>query len=135
MSKATLAGWYNSSAWDEPESPPSFPDAPIPFEYLQAWIESEFDIDSDAASDVVDLWLETMFKSGCKPTWIFGHNYKSLAISARAIARKNRKSAARQRLCRIIAMQYTRAVIEGDIDECDRLADALALATRDWCNG
>ncbi len=27
----------------------------------------------------------------------------------------------------------TRAVIEGDCDECDRLADALQLATMDWC--
>jgi hypothetical protein len=46
-----------------------------------------------------------------------------------------RKSAARQRLCRIIAGMYTRAVIAGDIDECDRLADALVLATRTWCDG
>jgi hypothetical protein len=44
-----------------------------------------------------------------------------------------RKSAARQRLCRIIAGMYTRAVIAGDCDECDRLADALQLATMDWC--
>ena len=46
-----------------------------------------------------------------------------------------RKAEAKKRLCRIIAMQYTRAVLEGDIDECDRLADALVLATRTWCNG
>ena len=53
----------------------------------------------------------------------------------REIRADMRKAAARQRLCRIIAMQYTRAVIDGDIDECDRLADALVLATRTWCNG
>ena len=53
----------------------------------------------------------------------------------REILANMRKSAARHRLCRIIAMQYTRAVLEGDIDECDRLADALVLATRTWCNG
>ena len=53
----------------------------------------------------------------------------------REIRADMRKTAARHRLCRIIAMQYTRAVLEGDIDECDRLADALVLATRTWCNG
>ena len=53
----------------------------------------------------------------------------------REIRSDMRKTAARQRLCRIIAMQYTRAVIAGDSDECDRLADALVLATRMWCNG
>jgi len=46
-----------------------------------------------------------------------------------------RRQKARRRLCRIIAKQYTRAVSDGDIDECERLADALAKATRDWCNG
>ena len=50
-------------------------------------------------------------------------------------ASDQRRHAAAQRLCRIIAMKYTRAVIECDIDECDRLADALVLATRTWCNG
>ena len=51
----------------------------------------------------------------------------------RQVLRDMRKSAAKHRLCRIIAMQYTRAVIAGDCDECDRLADALQLATMDWC--
>ena len=46
-----------------------------------------------------------------------------------------RKAEAKKRLCRIIAMQYTHALVEGDIDECDRLADSLVLATRTWCNG
>ena len=53
----------------------------------------------------------------------------------REIRADMRKTAARQRLCRIIAMQYTRAVIEGDSDECDRLAHALMSATCEWCNG
>jgi hypothetical protein len=71
-----------------------------------------------------------------------GYDMGDLIAHATYIDRKNReinkrirKQQARHRLCRIIAMQYTRAVIEGDIDECDRLADALVLATRDWCNG
>ena len=56
-------------------------------------------------------------------------------IDYRRQASDQRRHAAAQRLCRIIAMKYTRAVIAGDIDECDRLADALVLATRTWCNG
>ena len=53
----------------------------------------------------------------------------------REIRSDMRKSAARHRLCRIIAGKYTRAVIAGDGDECDRLAYALKSATRTWCNG
>ena len=53
----------------------------------------------------------------------------------REIRADMRKSAARQRLCRIIAMQYTRAVIAGYCGECERLAEALDVATREWCNG
>ena len=56
-------------------------------------------------------------------------------IDYRRQVREERRQKAAKRLCRIIAMQYTRAVIAGDIDECDRLADALVLATRTWCNG
>ena len=56
-------------------------------------------------------------------------------IDYRRQVREERRQKAAHRLCRIIAMQYTRAVIAGDIDECDRLADALVLATRTWCNG
>ena len=56
-------------------------------------------------------------------------------IDYRQQARDERRQKAAHRLCRIIAMQYTRAVLAGDIDECDRLADALVLATRTWCNG
>lgn len=56
-------------------------------------------------------------------------------IDYRQQARDERRQKAAHRLCRIIAGMYTRAVIEGDIDECDRLADALVLATRTWCNG
>ena len=58
-----------------------------------------------------------------------------LEMDYRRQARDELRQKAARRLCRIIAMQYTRAVIEGDIDECDRLADALVLATRTWCNG
>ena len=58
-----------------------------------------------------------------------------LDIGYRQQARDERRQKAAKRLCRIIAMQYTRAVIDGDVDECDRLADALVLATRTWCNG
>ena len=58
-----------------------------------------------------------------------------LDIDHRRQARDERRHKAAQRLCRIIAMQYTRAVIDGDMDECDRLADSLVLATRTWCNG
>ena len=56
-------------------------------------------------------------------------------IDYRQQARDERRQKAAHRLCRIIAMQYTRAVLAGDIDECDRLADELVLATRTWCNG
>ena len=58
-----------------------------------------------------------------------------LEMDYRRQARDELRQKAARRLCRIIAMQYTRAVIEGDIDECDRLADALVLATRTWCDG
>ena len=58
-----------------------------------------------------------------------------LDIDYRRQARDQRRQKAAHRLCRIIAMQYTRAVIAGDIDECDRLADSLVLATRTWFNG
>ena len=63
------------------------------------------------------------------------HHAHTIDDTNRLIMRDMRKAAARQRLCRIIAMQYTRAMIAGDFDECDRLADALVAATRGWCNG
>ncbi len=53
----------------------------------------------------------------------------------REIRADMRKTAARHRLCRIIAGMYARAVLAADHDECDRLADALRLSTSDWCNG
>ena len=56
-----------------------------------------------------------------------------LEMDYRRQASDQRRHAAAQRLCRIIAMKYTRAVIAGDCDECDRLADHLQLATMDWC--
>jgi hypothetical protein len=58
-----------------------------------------------------------------------------LDVDYRHQARDHRRQKAAQRLCRIIAGMYTRAVIAGDVDECDRLADALVVATRTWCNG
>ena len=63
------------------------------------------------------------------------HHAHTIDDTNRLVLRDERRQKAAQRLCRIIAMQYTRAVIAGDIDECDRLADALVLATRTWCNG
>jgi len=63
------------------------------------------------------------------------HHAHTIDDTNRLVLRDMRKSAARHRLCRIIAMQYTRAVIAGGCDECERLADALALATSAWCNG
>jgi hypothetical protein len=53
----------------------------------------------------------------------------------REIRADMRKAEAKKRLCRIIAMQYISALVAGDIDECDRLANSLVLATRTWCNG
>ena len=71
-----------------------------------------------------------------------GYDMGDLIAHAVDVDRRNReiradmrKTEAAHRLCRIIAGMYTRAVIEGDIDECDRLADSLVLATRTWCNG
>ena len=58
-----------------------------------------------------------------------------LEMDYRRQASDQRRHAAAQRLCRIIAMKYTRAVIAGDIYECERLAEALDVATREWCNG
>ena len=63
------------------------------------------------------------------------HHAHTIDDTNRLVLRDMRKTAARHRLCRIIGKQYTRAVIEGDCDECDRLADALVVATRTWCNG
>ena len=58
-----------------------------------------------------------------------------LDMDYRRQARDERRQKAAQRLCRIISKQLTVAIIAGDCDECDRLADALVLATRTWCNG
>ena len=121
MTKATLAGWYNSSAWGEPEQPPKMSE--ILAEKGDFLEETLDEIDREdtrrggvwAGMDIIDL----------------------IAYAATDIDTVNRrilrKAAARRRLCRIIAGMYTRAVIAGDCDECDRLADALQLATMDWC--
>ena len=79
--------------------------------------------------------LDTMDTfSGCDMGDLIAHANR-LDMDYRQQARDERSQKAAARLCRIIAGMYTRAVIEGDIDECDRLADALVLATRAWCDG
>lgn len=121
----TLASWYNSSAWDEPEQPPKISEI---LEEKGNFLEETLDqIDREdarrggvwAGMDMIDLIAYAT----------------DIDTVNRCILRDMRKSAARHRLCRIIAGMYTRAVVAGDTDECDRLADALVLATRDWCNG
>ena len=122
MSKATLAGWYNSSAWDEPEQPPK----------MSEILAEEGDF-LDETLDEIDR--EDARRGG---VWA-GMDLIDLIAHADTVNRRiiadMRKSAARQRLCRIIAGMYARALIAGDCDECDRLADALKLATVDWCMG
>lgn len=125
MDKTTLASWYNSSAWDEPEQPPKM---------------------SEILAEKGDFTEETLDQIDREDTrrggvWA-GMDMIDLIAYAADVDRRNRqiradmsKSAARQRLCRIIAGMYTRAVIAGDCDECDRLADALQLATHEWSQG
>ena len=124
MSKATLAGWYNSSAWDEPEQVPSVRnilEAEDRFlaETIDAMEKADTQHDAFAGWDMSDLITRA----------------ELLDAEYRRLSRDDRRHKAEQRLCRIIAGKYTRAVIAGDIDECDRLAGALVLATRHWCNG
>lgn len=108
--------------------------------HAQAYIKSVREIleDEDRFMDeTLDRMehLDTMDTfSGCDMGDLIAHANR-LDIGYRQQARDERRQKAAHRLCRIIAMQYTRAVIAGDIDECDRLADALVLATRTWCNG
>ena len=72
MSRATLAGWYNSRAWDEPENTPAFPDCAIQFDDLEAWVANEItenyqDVDADeVAADAVQTWLD-FTRSGNEP--------------------------------------------------------------------
>lgn len=64
MSRATLACWYNSRAWDEPESTLAFPDAAITFKSLRDWVESEVaenhpEVDaSDVSWDAVQTFVD-----------------------------------------------------------------------------
>ena len=58
-----------------------------------------------------------------------------LEMDYRRQARDELRQKAARRLCRIIAMQYTRALVAGYCGECERLAEALDVATREWCNG
>ena len=123
MSKATLASWYNSSAWDEPEQPQS----------VREILEDE-----DCFSEETLDRMEQLDSRNAFHGWDMGDliaHANRMDIDYRQQARDERRQKAAKRLCRIIAMQYTRAVIDGDVDECDRLADALVLATRTWCNG
>ena len=79
--------------------------------------------------------LDTMDTfSGCDMGDLIAYANR-LDIDYRRQARGERRQKAAHRLCRIIAGMYTRAVFEGDIDECERLAEALVLATRHWCDG
>ena len=123
MSKATLAGWCNSSAWDEPEQPPKMSE--ILAEKGDFLGETLEEIDREdtrrggvwAGMDMIDLIAYAT----------------DIDTVNRCILRDMRKSAAKHRLCRIIAGMYTRAVLAGDCGECDRLVDMLQLATMDWC--
>lgn len=120
----TLASYYNSSAFDPPE------DAPSVREILAQ--ENCF----------LEETLDYIEREDVRQDKFRGWDMGDLIANATDIDRRNRemradirRHEARQRLCRIIAGMYTRAVIEGDCDECDRLADALVLSTRHWCNG
>ena len=120
MSKATLSSWYNSSAWDEPEQAPK----------MSEIIAGE--------GDFLDETLDEIDREDTRRGGVWeGYDLIDLIAYATDIDTVNRcilrKSAAKRRLCRIIAGMYTRSVIAGDCDECDRLADALQLATMDWC--
>lgn len=123
MSKATLASWYNSIAWDEPEQPPKMSEIIAgKGDFLEETLD-EIDREDTrrggvwAGMDMIDLIAYAT----------------DIDTVNRCILRNMRKSAAKQRLCRIIAGMYTRAVLAGDCGECERLADALQLATMDWC--
>lgn len=125
MSKATLSSWYNSSAWDEPEQPPKMS------EILDG--KGDFLAETLDQVDREDTRRGGNWDGFCMID-LLRHAHE-IDDTNRRILRDMRKSAAKHRLCRIIAGKYTRAVAEGDMDECDRLADALVLATSDWCNG
>lgn len=125
MTQATLTSFYNRSAFEPPEYPCS----------VREILEAEIRF-LDETLDYFER--EDTLRGG---NWT-GYDMGDLIAHAVDVDRRNReiradmrKAEAKHRLCRIIAMQYTRAVIAGDIDECDRLADALVLATRTWCNG
>ena len=123
MSKATLAGWYNSSAWDEPEQPPKMSEILAEKgDFLEETLDGLDREDAQrggawAGMDMIDIIAYAT----------------DIDTVNRCILRDMRKSAAKHRLCRIIAGMYTRAVLAGDCGECDRLVDMLQLATMDWC--
>lgn len=91
MSRATLAGWYNSRAWDEPEQSPAFPDCAIQFDKLEAWVAAEItenypDVDADeVAADAVQTWLD-FTRNGNEPETVHPIDLKPIETAiARAV--------------------------------------------------
>jgi hypothetical protein len=122
MSKATLADWYNSSAWDDPDHTPSVR------EILEA--EGRF------LEDTLDYMEREDTRRG--GVWA-GYDMGDLISHADDIDRRNRsllrdirKTLAYNRLCRIAAGMLFLSDIKGDIDGCERLIEELELANRDW---
>ena len=123
MKRTTIPSYYNSSAFDPPEHTQSVR------EILEA--ENRF------MDETLDR-MERLDSCDSFHGWDMGDliSYANrLDVDYRRRARDQRRQTAAQRLCRIISKQLTVAIIAGDIDECDRLADALVLATRTWCDG
>ena len=122
MAKATLSGWYRSKAWDEPEYPPMVSEILMGKGFLDETLDRMDDLEGQGEFIGFDMGDLISYAS-------------RLDEDYRSAAREERRQKAAQRLCRIIAGMYTRAVVEGDVDECERLANALVLATRTWSYG
>ena len=91
MSKTTLAGWYNSRAWGEPEQSPAFPDCAIKFDKLEALVAAEItenypDVDADeVTADAVQTWLD-FTRSGNEPETVHPIDLKPIETAiARAV--------------------------------------------------
>ncbi len=119
-----LASWYSSQAWDEPEQPKMSEIIAGKGDFLEETLD-EIDREDTRRGGV---W------EGYDLIDLIAHATDIDTVNRRIIA-DMRKSAAKHRLCRIIAGMYTRAVIAGDCGECDRLVDALQLATHEWSQG
>ena len=94
--------------------------------------------DEDCFSEEILDRMEQLDSRNAFHGWDMGDliaHANRMDIDYRQQARDERRQKAAKRLCRIIAGMYTRAVLAGDCGECDRLADALVLATRHWCDG